>query len=93
MWATLFFISCIIICLVSVYLIFNCRYETGIVGTLALGGAALGTFIPAQEIYTGSEYSVLPASALTMASFAAFMLQFLWNFETKSRRNSNEKRS
>lgn len=73
-------VSCLIICVVSVYLALCQEYEDGIIGNIALGGMAVSTAGPLYEMANGSEYEFAPTTVLMYAAVAAFLARHMYRF-------------
>lgn len=79
-------VSAAIVSAICLYLVWDRRYEDGIVGRFALAGLALNGVVFAWDaLVSGASYELLPTTALSFDFLAIFMIRHAWRFRRWSR--------
>ena len=82
--------SILIICFLSVFLIWHCKYEDGIIGRLALSVIAVGSAVSLMQTLNGEGYIYNPTSVTMQAGVALFMLRHTYRFLLWTRTGKGE---
>ena len=82
--------SITIICFLSLFLVWHCKYEDGIVGRLALLFIAGGSAIALLQVVNGEGYIYNPTSVTMQAGVALFMLRHTYRFLRWTRTGQGE---
>lgn len=78
---TLYALSALILCVVSVFLIFHCQYEDGVFGRIALVALAITNGVTVSQcLIDGVQFDLLPATVANQCAMAAFLVRHCYRF-------------
>ena len=76
----LYVMSCLIVCLISTFLVIHPKYEDGLVGRVSLLCISIGSLIVVGEFADGVEYEVNPTTLTVQVGLAVFLLRHVYRF-------------
>lgn len=77
---SLYVLCCLIVCIVSIFLVMHPKYEDGLVGRIALLCISIGSLIVVGEFMDGVEYDVNPTTLTVQLGLAVFLLRHVYRF-------------
>ena len=81
---------CFLVAAISVFLVFHCKYEDGIIGRFALAVLFFGNAIVFGEWFNGVEYSVNPTTLTIQLGISLFLIRHVYRFLKWNKTGAND---
>ena len=87
---SLYVILCLIVALVSIFLVAHTRYEDGVIGKIALAILAIGNLVVLSEWFNGVTHEVNPTTIFIQFGVAGFLVRHAYRFRQWVKTGAND---
>lgn len=84
---------CFLVASISVFLVFHCKYEDGLIGRIALAVLFFGNAIVFGEYLNGVEYQVNPTTLTIQSGITLFLVRHVYRFLKWNKTGANDWRA
>lgn len=81
---------CLVVCLISFFLAFHCKYEDGFFGRIALAVLFFGNGIVFAEWFNGESHQVNPTTLTIQLGISLFMVRHVYRFLKWTKTGAND---